>query len=780
MKTFHLILIMLTANMVLAQKNIVGFVTYKNNSPIKNVMVSIKNSDLKTFTDSKGLYSIRVPEDKTTLIFSKENLEVQEVEITEDVVNLAMTFLTDVDMFELSVEELMNIVITTPAKRDQKVSDVPASVVVITRSDIEAYGYQSLEEILSNALGMYKIDDYKNASFGVRGFFSNVYSRNIIFMINGVTQQIPGANWNDFTAMNLQVESIDRIEFVRGPVAIIYGNDAFFGAINIFTHQKGKNTPSSVTTSYGSENTYRANLQVNSDTDNMNVNLSAGYYNTDGRNVPFNKILDSVQRYDGTWIKNGTTKDFFKQESKYLNLSLEQKEFYANISYDETSRNLIHFWKPVYDTLKNTQKAFMLRGKIGYRKEINSIFKFDVHVGIQNLFSTNGYYKALVTPNTKYGFTKAASRKINFDLITFINPTAKMNITLGINYTTIPSGNLDLDIPALGYDRNTLEITKPSVLYAVYSQVEYKFSKKIQLLAGIRADKQNKYDYKNIRFTSNTYEDTVYSYNYDKIILVPRATIIYAFNPKKIIKLMYSKAISRPSIYENSYINWETHPLLVPQTIATTELNYAASLSNNLTCSASLFHNKLEQLINRSLITDAATGNYINVNNNTWNMETIGGEFQLIYKPMDNLMFDASLSYQKTTDKRFEIDAAYSPNVLAYFKTIYNIKKDIIFGLNSYYVGKMESEWDETPIDPQNGNLNPKGRIYKTTPGYFNLSTNLRFNNIFKSGFYFNLHTENILNTNIYYPPTTINSSYLPKGTIDSGIQVNAMLGFIF
>jgi outer membrane receptor for ferrienterochelin and colicin len=580
--------------------------------------------------------------------------------------------------------------------------------------------------------------------------------------------------------MNLQVESIDRIEFVRGPVSIIYGNDAFFGVINIFTMQKGKNTKSSAAASYGSDNSYRCNLQVNSDTEKMTLKLSAGYYSTDGRDVPFNKILDSVQRYDDTWIKDGTTKGFFKQESKYLNLSMEEKGFYSNLSYDETSRNLIHFWKPVYDTLKNTKNDFILRGNIGYRKEINSIFTYDFHIGFQNSFYTNGYAKAFVTPSTKYGRAKSESKKINFELITFIKPSEKMNLTIGANYTTIPSGYLDLDIPDIGYDRYSVNLNSPSVLFAVYSQIEYEISKKIHILAGVRADKQNKYDYKNIRFVSNIYDDTIYSYNYDKIILVPRATVVYDINPKNTIKLMYGEASSRPGIYENSYVNWELHPLLEPQKIATTELNFASSFTDNLTYNISIFHNKLDQLINRRLVTNAATNNYINGNNNTGKMETIGGEFQVIYKPMNSLMFDTSLSYQKTTDKRYNIDAAYSPKVLAYFKAIYNIKKNVVFGINSYYVGSMESEWSEAPIDPQNGNLNPKGRIYKTTPGYFNLSTNLRFNNIFKSGLYFSLHTENLLNSDIYYAPTTVNSSYLPKGTIDSGIQVSASMGILF
>jgi outer membrane receptor protein involved in Fe transport len=226
-------------------------------------------------------------------------------------------------------------------------------------------------------------------------------------------------------------------------------------------------------------------------------------------------------------------------------------------------------------------------------------------------------------------------------------------------------------------------------------------------------------------------------------------------------------------------VNWTKHPLLVPQTIATTELNYSGIPINNINYSLSMFYNRLDKLINRRT-TSSASGSIITENNNTGKMETIGGELQVIFKPVDKLMLDVSMSYQKTTNKIFDIDAAYSPKVLAYLKVIYNIRKDIIFGFSSYYVGNMESEWDEAPVDPKNGNFTPKGRLYKTTPAYLNLGANLRFNNILNTGFYFSVHADNILNTDIYYPPTTLNISYLPKGTLDNGIQLNATLGLKF
>lgn len=671
----------------------------------------------------------------------------------------------------MSFEELLSLKVTTAGKQEQKISEIPASVVVITRADIEAYGYQSLKEILSNALGMYKIDDYKNVSFGVRGFFSNVYSRNLVFMINGVIQQQPYLDWNDLYLMNIQVESIERIEFVRGPVAIIYGNDAFFGAINIITHMEGNEMKSSVTTSYGNGNSYRGNFQINSMTKSTSINLSAGYYHTDGRDIPFDKILDSLQRYDGIWIKDGTTKDYFRQKSQYVNLTANHKGFYVHFGYDESYRNVIHFWEPLYDSDKNSKSDFLLRSSFGYRKEINPKLKFDAHIDFLDSYFTNGYLNVFhSTPSIKYGYAKSEAQNTTAEMIAFIKPMEKLNITIGTNYTITLRGYLDLDIPDLGYDRFSVNLNSPSSLLAVFSQAEYQVLPKVRFIAGLRADQQFDYEYKNIKFVSNVYRDTIYQYNYDKISLVPMATLVYSINPKNTLKLMYGKAISRPGIYENSFVNWELHPMLVPQTISTTELNYSSVMFPNLAFAFSLFQNKLDKLINRRVVTDKTTGLYVNENNNTGQLATIGGELQINYIPIKNLMLDVSFSYQKTTNLVFNIDAAYSPNWLAYFKANYYLTKDVVFALSGYVVGEMESEWDE---------IN-RVRISKTTPGYVNLSANIRFANLFKSGGYFSLHGDNLLNAEMFYPPTAVNSSYLPNGTYDKGMQIISTIGFKF
>ena len=66
-------------------------------------------------------------------------------------------------LFDLPLNELMNVEITTAGKTREKIKDIPASVVIVTRKEIERYGYTTLTDILENVPGLYNIYSYNGA-----------------------------------------------------------------------------------------------------------------------------------------------------------------------------------------------------------------------------------------------------------------------------------------------------------------------------------------------------------------------------------------------------------------------------------------------------------------------------------------------------------------------------------------------------------------------------------------------------------------------------------------
>ena len=136
----------------------------------------------------------------------------------------------------------MNIKISTAGKTLEKIGNIPASIVVITREEIETYGYMTLIEILENIPGLYAINDYSmfGAKFGVRGFWSGVTNDNMIILVNNVQQVFDLTSNYPLTEITVPVEAIDRIEVVRGPMSVVYGSGAFLGVINIITNETNK------------------------------------------------------------------------------------------------------------------------------------------------------------------------------------------------------------------------------------------------------------------------------------------------------------------------------------------------------------------------------------------------------------------------------------------------------------------------------------------------------------------------------------------------------------
>lgn len=95
-------------------------------------------------------------------------------------------------LLDYTLDDLMNLRVESAAKRSETIADVPASIVVISRQDIENYGWQTLEEVLSNVPGMYHINDYLwfgADNFGIRGFFSSGSFSTMVVMVNGVSQR---------------------------------------------------------------------------------------------------------------------------------------------------------------------------------------------------------------------------------------------------------------------------------------------------------------------------------------------------------------------------------------------------------------------------------------------------------------------------------------------------------------------------------------------------------------------------------------------------------------
>ncbi len=139
------------------------------------------------------------------------------------------------DLSQVSLEDLMNIQVTSVSKKEQKMSQAAAAIFVITQEDIRRSGAANIPDLLRMVPGL-DVSQINANSWAVsaRGF-NQQFTNKLLVLIDGRAVYNPllgGVNWD---TQVVPLEDIDRIEVIRGPGATIWGANAVNGVINVVT-----------------------------------------------------------------------------------------------------------------------------------------------------------------------------------------------------------------------------------------------------------------------------------------------------------------------------------------------------------------------------------------------------------------------------------------------------------------------------------------------------------------------------------------------------------------
>ncbi|VFQ46838.1 TonB-dependent receptor plug domain-containing protein [Desulfoluna butyratoxydans] len=141
------------------------------------------------------------------------------------------------EVVDLSIEDLMNINVTSVGKKEQHLSDSTAAVFVITNQDLKRSGVTNIPDALRMVPGLTvsRIDSNKWA-VNSRGATSRFADKLLVF-IDGRTVYTPFFSGVYWEVQDVMLEDVDRIEVIRGPGATLWGANAVNGVINIITRQ---------------------------------------------------------------------------------------------------------------------------------------------------------------------------------------------------------------------------------------------------------------------------------------------------------------------------------------------------------------------------------------------------------------------------------------------------------------------------------------------------------------------------------------------------------------
>lgn len=570
------------------------------------------------------------------------------------------------ELADLDLTALMEIEVPTvigASKLEQKTTEAPSSVSIVTAEEIKRHGYRTLAEIVQSVQGFHVSYDRNYAFLGTRGLNLGDFNGRILLLVDGhrLNNNLTDGALID-TAFLLDVDLIDRVEIIRGPGSVLYGNNAFFGVINVITRTGKQVNGAELSGEYAEFDIYKGRVTLGKQfTNGLQLLLSGSLYGSEGEarlfypefNTPaqnhgvadgldddgFGSFFGSVSHRDftlqGGYIRRekgnptgqfsyATPPDFQYSTFNDPRLRTVDTRSYAALKY-------FHTFPEVVD----------VTGRLYYDRndfEIGYPFQF---------FSGTNVLASGFTQETDAGEWWGTELQLTKRL------WERHVISLGAEYRDDFRQERQLS----GQDPQ--ERSRQS--HGVYMQGDFAVLTNLHVNGGVRYDQYGDFDA---------------AFN-------PRVAVIG--NPWKsaTVKALYGTAFRAPNFLELALASDPDR--LSPEEIATYELVYEQDLGRHLRSSVSGFYNEIDGLI------VFQSGSFTNLD-----ATTAGVELALEGFWTNGIRCRASYTFQDTRNRTDNLRLSDSPAHLVKLRVSVPLYRQKVFaGLEYVYTSERES-WHNT------------------------------------------------------------------------------------
>ena len=302
-----LALLSIISEQVYAQRSVTGIVTGKSDGfPIAGVNIVVRGSGTGSITDSEGKFTIQVPPEATTLMFSFIGFLTQDVAIPES--NYIAIGL------ESNVSELEEVIIVGSRGLQRTTTDTPLPVDVLSVKEIQSTGQYTFDKALQ-----YRVPSFNTVQTPVNDATSlldpyelrNMGPSRTLILINGkrknassliYTQTSPGRGETGADISAIPTDAIKRVEILRDGASAQYGSDAIAGVMNIIL--KDDSEVGSVT--------FRAGITAEGDGEMFGISLNNGskLFNSGFLNYTLDFSKVGLAQRSGTVNAEGEAADF--------------------------------------------------------------------------------------------------------------------------------------------------------------------------------------------------------------------------------------------------------------------------------------------------------------------------------------------------------------------------------------------------------------------------------------------------------------------------------------
>lgn len=534
--------------------------------------------------------------------------------------NLVFAGLLSVSM-SVSAEDLQapSTIITAPVvvtgtRIEQNSFDLPMSINTISGNDIRDGQQQvHISETAARIPGVVVNNRNHGAqelSISTRGFGPRAQFgvRGIRLYANGIPLTMPDGQGQTGT---FNLDTADRIEFLRGPFSALYGNSSG-GVVQIFTKNGGPENELSGTAFYGSYGTHKEALTFSGKMDKIDYVLNASHYETDGYRTHSANKRDTLHAKIGIQLSDDTKLTFVATDLDQPDTKdpggLTLAEFKRDPSLARTNAVANNMHKEI----KHTQAGVILDHKISDSDLIKVTAYYGTRENLQFLFNNtaSGYDRDFGGTDLRWTHLGQIANK-------------PFNFTAGINYDSMRDDRYNYAGTVKGniVPTSTLNRSEINKAYNVdqYLQAEWKFHDQWDLHAGVR---HSRVTFDNTDKKAHAYDDKV---TYAKT--TPVVGLTYKVTPTFNLYANAGKGFETPTFVEQSYNNDTTptgnNPNIKPSNSTNYEIGAKAFLTDSTLLNLAIFNVKTE----KEIVVDSS--NVVTVYKNAGDTERKGLELSL-------------------------------------------------------------------------------------------------------------------------------------------------------
>ncbi|MBC7455017.1 MAG: TonB-dependent receptor [Massilia sp.] len=472
------------------------------------------------------------------------------------------------DVADLSLEQLLTVNIIGASKYEQKQSEVAAAVSVITRADIKTFGWRTLDEALASLPGIYTTYDRQFSNLGTRGFaVPGDFNTRVLVLINGNRANDPTFDAAPFgLAFSLDMDLIDRIEFIPGPGGAVYGQNAMFGVVNVITRSGAMLDGaelSAATQRRQGQREGRASWGKLFD-NGVDVLLSVSSMRARGEDLFFT--------FPGSAVAAGVALGLDASSTEHVFARLARgpwsfEHLYGNVRKDDPtaafhSNPLVPGqYKAASSTLTQLQYQDSFAGeslRVSARV-YSGQFRFRVVANYGSVHSSPAradWYGA----EARVLATAIAGHKL------MLGVEAQDNVRTDVEFIDLANRANDIRIPGSSYR------------FGLYAQDEWSIGKTLSSTLGLRLDRSGSAG-------SN---------------ISPRAALIWQAAPATTVKALYGRAKRTPNVYEHNFaddVAQVNNPALSGETIDTMELVLDQGIGHDLSLRGTVYQWTMQGLV---------------------------------------------------------------------------------------------------------------------------------------------------------------------------------------